>query len=794
MSSAPGALSVVICAYTEDRWSDLSAAVASVQAQEPPAHDIIVVTDYNDALLVRAQEAFPGVRVVANSEAKGLSGARNTGIAASSGAIVAFLDDDAMAEPGWIRHLLEPYADPLVLGVGGRVVPRWDDARPAWLPAEFDWVVGCTYRGHRSEPGPVRNLIGANMSVRRDVVMKIGGFRHSLGRTASLPAGCEETEFFIRASQQFPNGVVWFEPEAAVSHRVPAARATAKYFRARCFAEGISKTQISRLVGTEDGLASEREYTIRALPRAVRRELGLAVRTLDPKGVARAATVVTGVATTAGGYAAARVPGSRRWLPSRQGAARGTGSKGRSGAPATPGAAFEPALVTQIDVADGVQALAALDPRTNKTYTRAVVLVRNQRAPIGVLELALGPYGLSSVELSREILRTLGVEVPSEAIHAPVDATLNGERPRTSVVIATRDRPESLARCLESLRRLDHPAAEIIVVDNASVGRETQELVHALAASDSRIKYVREDRPGLARAHNCGLEHVTMPFVAFTDDDVVVDPAWLDQLAAGFARDPRVGCVTGMIFPLELETAAQDWLEQYAGFNKGFEPRIFDPVQRSTDPLFPYTAGTFGSGANMAFRTDVLRAMRGFEPALGAGTEAKGGDDLAAFFDVLAAGHPIAYEPGAIVYHQHHRTFEALERQTFGYGAGLTAYLTKTIVDEPGRMLDMLAKVPRAAHHALSPRSTKNERLPGDTPPILVRRERLGMLAGPALYFLSRWDSRLDERPAPRPVPATPTVAAAPVVDEAGRDGRASAEVPDIDLAEIELREASVAP
>ena len=204
MSLTPSTLSVVICAYTEERWPDLEAAVASVQRQDLAARDIIVVSDYNDALLERAREAFGGVRVVANSEAKGLSGAANTGITASSGAIVAFLDDDAMAEPGWIRHLLAPYADPLVLGVGGLVVPRWDDARPAWLPEEFDWVVGCTYTGHRSNPGPVRNLIGANMSVRRDVVMKVGGFRHSLGRTESVPAGCEETEFFIRASRAVP--------------------------------------------------------------------------------------------------------------------------------------------------------------------------------------------------------------------------------------------------------------------------------------------------------------------------------------------------------------------------------------------------------------------------------------------------------------------------------------------------------------------------------------------------------------------------------------------------------------
>ena len=725
---------------------------------------------------------------MANAESKGLSGARNTGIATSSGAVVAFLDDDAVAEPGWVRHLLEPYADPSVLGVGGRVVPRWDDDRPSWLPSEFDWVVGCTYAGHRDDAGPVRNLIGANMSVRRDVVTAVGGFRHSLGRTAALPAGCEETEFFIRAAQHFPDGVVWFEPAAAVSHRVPAARATAGYFRARCFAEGISKTQISRLVGAGDGLASEREYTMRALPRAVRRELGLAVRTGDPAGVARAATVVTGVATTAGGYLAARVPRSLRWLPSRTG---GPTSDRRR--PELDADHFEPALVTQVDLADGAQPLSALDPRSGTTYGRAVVLVRDHGAPVGVLRVELGPYGLSADELNGEIRGALGIDVPATAVPAPAAARERGVLPRVAVVIATRDRAESLRRCLDSLQRLDHRAAEIIVVDNAPAGRDTADLVRALATRDRRFKYVREDRPGLARAHNCGLEHVTAPFVAFTDDDVVVDPAWLDGLLAGFAVDERVACVTGMIFPLELETPAQDWLEHYAGFNKGFAPQVFDARRGSPDPLFPYTAGSFGSGANMAFRTDVLVAMQGFEPALGAGTEAKGGDDLAAFFDVIAAGHVIAYEPGAIVYHQHNRTFEALRRQTFGYGAGLTAYLAKTVVDEPRRVLDMLARAPRAARHALSPSSTKNERLPADTPATLVRRERLGMLVGPALYLLSRWDTRLDERPSPSaPSVAIDDVAAEGPVTDASQPELAG--TPDIDLVELELREASVAP
>lgn len=801
MSDAPDTLSVVICAYTDARWSELGAAIASVQAQERPAHEVVLVIDHNDDLLARATAAFPEVTVVANAEAKGLSGARNTGIAVSTGSIVAFLDDDAAARPGWTRRLLAPYADARVLGVGGRVVPRFEAGRPAWLPEEFDWVVGCTYTGHRETPGPVRNLIGANMSVRRRVVDEIGGFRHSLGRTALLPAGCEETELFIRAGQRYPDGLIWFEPAATVEHMVPAARATRAYFRSRCFAEGISKTQIARLVGRRDGLASERAYTTRALPRAVARDVLSSIRHGDRRGLSRAGTVIAGVATTASGYAAARVPGGTRWLTSR--------SERRASRPPVETPGFEPALVTQVEVTEGVRRLGDVGAATGRTYTRAVVLARRHGAPIGVVELALPANGLPADQYAAELGRRLGIEVRvagAEPVpvatnghasanghssanghgavadaavvtngHAPADGVaVVRERPAASVIVATRDRVVSLERCLESVRALVPAPIEIVVVDNASAGRDTADLVRSLEGADPRLRYVREDRPGLARAHNCGLEHVSAPVVAFTDDDVVVDRAWLGALADGFGRQANVGCVTGMIFPLELETEAQDWLEHYAGFNKGFEPLLFDPARPSSDPLFPYTAGTFGSGANMAFRVDVLRAMRGFEPALGAGTEAKGGDDLAAFFDVIATGHAIAYEPGAIVYHEHHRTFEALRRQTFGYGAGLTAYLTKTIVDRPDRVLDMLSRAPGAVHHALSPSSAKNSRLPTRTPRTLVRRERLGMAAGPALYLLSRWDARLDARPAP-------------VTEVAVLDGPAI----EVDLTELELHEAS---
>jgi hypothetical protein len=294
-------ISVVICAYADDRWPDLLAAVASVQAQTVRPREIIVVVDHNQTLLDRVRSDISGVAVVANVEARGLSGARNSGVAAATGAIVAFLDDDAAAAPDWLHHLSAAYDDPWVLGVGGAVEPAWVHGRPAWFPDEFDWVVGCTYRGMPDQTAPVRNLIGANMSFRRCVLETIGGFRSGIGRIGALPVGCEETELCIRGRQRWPDGVWRFEPKARVVHTAPAPRARWAYFRRRCYAEGRSKALVAQLVGAGDGLASERSYTRRTLSAGIRRSLAAAVRG-DAAGLARAGAIAAGFTITAFGY------------------------------------------------------------------------------------------------------------------------------------------------------------------------------------------------------------------------------------------------------------------------------------------------------------------------------------------------------------------------------------------------------------------------------------------------------------------------------------------------------------
>ena len=294
---------VVVCAYDLGRWEQLVDAVGSVLDQTVPVREVVVVVDHNAALLARAQDAWSAaatVRVVASHGAPGLSGARNTGVRLAGAAVVAFLDDDAVAEPAWVEWLLEPYADPDVVAVGGGVVAALAAPRPGWWPQEFDWVIGCSYVGLPTTRADVRNVIGANMSARRDAVLAAGGFQEGIGRVGARPVGCEETDLYIRLAQRVPGSRVVYLPAARVHHRVPAARLTWRYFRSRCLAEGLSKAQVAARVGSSDALASERAHVLKVLPAGMAR----ALRDGAPR---RSLAIASGLLLTTAGYVRGRM-------------------------------------------------------------------------------------------------------------------------------------------------------------------------------------------------------------------------------------------------------------------------------------------------------------------------------------------------------------------------------------------------------------------------------------------------------------------------------------------------------
>jgi GT2 family glycosyltransferase len=337
-----------------------------------------------------------------------------------------------------------------------------------------------------------------------------------------------------------------------------------------------------------------------------------------------------------------------------------------------------------------------------------------------------GALGRVSAQLSRK--EAEGVPTSeSSAWSTAKDA------PYVTVIVPTVGRLNQLQRCLQSLQGLTYPRFDVLVVDNRPAD-STRLAIESEAGQDSRISYLAEPRPGLSIARNSGVANTTAEIVAFTDDDVVVDSRWLDAVVEPFVEDQSVGAVTGLVLPLELETQAQSVFETYRGFGRGSERRVFDLEHRVTDKLFyPYWGGVFGSGNNMAFRRSFLRSIGGFDPALGAGSIARSGEDVEALSRLVFAGYKIVYEPRAMCWHAHRRDFAGLRRQMFDYGVGFTAILTKWLLRRPSFSIALLAAIPKVFRGASPARPGRQAGLPMR----LRMLEILGYLAGPVQYARS---------------------------------------------------------
>jgi glycosyltransferase involved in cell wall biosynthesis len=418
---------------------------------------------------------------------------------------------------------------------------------------------------------------------------------------------------------------------------------------------------------------------------------------------------------------------------------------------ATGGArAFSPALLMDVELAAPLPAVT-FDGRHGRVFLTA----RLHTEPLGTCTLAVGPEGLAASDLAARLwpvfrapaeqrFAAAGLPQPGPLTAAGLDtggATwpfLRQRRevlvtaPRISVVLCTRDRPDQLGSCLRFLSRQEYPDFEVLVVDNAPGTDEARDVAEAWRDGMS-LRYLLEPRPGLSWARNAGTAAAAGEIVAFLDDDEEPDRHWLAGLAAGFGRARDVGCVTGMVLPARLETPAQQWFEDLGGHCKGrdFRPDIFSR-RGPQSPLFPLPC--FGVGANMAFRREVLEEIGGFDVALGAGTPTLASEDTLALTMVLLAGHRIAYEPAALMRHDHRADMDGLARQLEGYGVGLTVYYSALLRHRPGVLPALLRLLPAAFGYL---RSRGQQSDPEYLPPELLRRQRRGMLAGPARYVRS---------------------------------------------------------
>ena len=435
-----------------------------------------------------------------------------------------------------------------------------------------------------------------------------------------------------------------------------------------------------------------------------------------------------------------------------------------------------PIRVVELELGDRPARLAQPAARTAPAAPvtgHVMALVRVHGRPVGLVETLVPEPGDALETLTTAAYRELADEIDAAAAgpkpdppNLPSPPDLNGAVPPfISVVIATRERPEILARALGSAIALDYPRFEVIVVDNDPATDATEAMVCERFGGD-KVVYVREPVRGLASAHNRGAAVARGEIVAFTDDDVLIDPGWLTAIADAFASAADVACVTGLVVPAELRTRTQAMLEWHAKPTKGFTRRVVSLGDAGgVDPLFPYTAGELGAGANMAFTASLLRELGGFDPAMGVGSATLGGDDLMAFFLAIATGHTLVYQPEALIWHHHHTDERALLAQARGHSVGLGAFLTGIALHHP-EMLPLLARrLPRAAGHAVNRLRSRSPRIAGPNAPVTLPRsvaaaERRALFYGPLAYLRASRDVRRARAAASRPTTSTTTYVA----------------------------------
>jgi GT2 family glycosyltransferase len=369
----------------------------------------------------------------------------------------------------------------------------------------------------------------------------------------------------------------------------------------------------------------------------------------------------------------------------------------------------------------------------------ALVLVRRGGAPVGTA--SIDPERSRDDDALLAAVRNDSFE--AFAGTAPIDEAAASAS--VTVVIPSRDGARKLRRTLPSILALHHPDAAFLVVDNAPEDDSTHDLVAELAVNHPNLRYIVEPVAGLSRARNRGLDEVRTELVAFLDDDIAPEPDYLVFLTAPFAGRPAVWCTTGLVLPDRLDTPAQQLFEQFGGFGAGTVRREFrasDPNPPS--PLFPFEPGLYGTGGSLAFRTAELRRLGGFDRRLGAGTPARGGEDLDITMRVIRRGGALVYEPRAVCWHPHHADYEHLVGQVEDYGAGLTAAFTKLLL-QPTTAPAVVRRLPRGVMRLVSPTSDKNAKRGANYPRQLVRRELRGIAVGWVGYLRS-----LAITPAPR--------------------------------------------
>ncbi|WP_138758783.1 glycosyltransferase [Modestobacter altitudinis] len=745
--ASAGRATVVIC--TRERPHALAACLESLTRQDHPDFAVWVVDNAPVTSATRDVVAgFAGrldVRYTVEPHA-GLSRARNHALALPlEGDVVAWIDDDEIADPMWLSELTRAMAErPDADAVSGLVVPAELATRAqvwfeqfgghskgrGFVPADFG-------RGSADKQSPLYPLppfgVGANMAFRTAALRRIG-FDDALG-AGTLTHGAEDTRVFtdlLRAG-----GATLYRPSAITRH-----------FH-RSDLAGLRR----QMEGYGTGLTAFYTSLIVDDPRVLVR-LALLARQALRDMTSPSSLRVSGLAEDfPTDLLAANRAGMKRGPAAYLRQRRSDRRAARVPAVETLDESWRPTKVVRWDL-DAAPADLGLSVEDGSRYGAVLFVVWRAARPVALVTLPM-PQALDSA--AREA--AAGQVGAAPEVPRPPSGT---GLPSVSVVVPTMlERPEGLARCLDTLLHQDDLPLEVLVVDNRPEGSADDVLATIPQLTDAKVRLLRQPVPGISAARNRGVDEAAGELIAFTDDDVQVDRGWTRALAERFAREPDLAGVGGLVLPSELETPAQDVFERHSGATaKVLEPETFRLERPRAGAWHParyrvlvrraagvvrshslYQLGTF-MGANMAFRAEALRAQGPFDEALGTGTASRGGEDVDMVVRMLGSGLSLGYEPSAVTNHAHRRTDAELARQMSGYGTGFTALLTALVVRDPRHLVGL-------AHAALTVlRGRLGRREPGVTtlleglPPELGRLRVRGMLGGPSAYLRTRTGGR----------------------------------------------------
>jgi len=686
LHARPESPQVTVAVCTHDRAYSIGRTLESLRQQSYPNLEVLVIDNRpsSDSTEWLVRTRYPDFHYI-REDRIGLDWARNRAISEARSEIIAFIDDDTIADPLWAQALVSAFDTPDVMCVTGLVAPVSLEAEAEELFERYGYSKSFyRLRFTMKAPPPGRAFpykgylgTGCNCAFRRSVFDRVGLFDLRLDMGTPVPGGGDHDMFARIIKAGF---TLVYDPGPVVSHHHVADLPM--------LVRKLGHYQRAYIAYLTKHILADREYALDLivllgwwnLRKFVRGLGGVLIKRDRPIMLVFNILFNLWLGPIAFFHSHLRAK-ANRGLMQVDIAGRTSGQ-------------FAPIKVIDIDLSQPIENISGLPD-----YSAIYVLVRLHGTPLGSIHLPLTAGQCSASIINATILAKCGPAIKEYLKRAqggdgfqPDTLSIadlarialpryNNALPTVTVAICTRDRPKQLAQCLESLSRLHYSPLEICVIDNAPSSEATRQLVQS---AYSNVRYLRELRPGLSYARNRAILEAQGQIIAFTDDDVIVDADWTRAIALLFAQHPDIMAVTGLVMPYELVTEAQVLFEQHGGFGRGFERtwhRGSAPDAKS-QPWY-HGPGRCGTGANMSFCRSLFDHIGPFDTALGTGTPTHGGEDIEMFFRIIHEGYTLVYEPAALVRHRHRLTYDELRLQIAGNGFAMSSYLMRSTLAYP---------------------------------------------------------------------------------------------------------------